>query len=308
MNKTIANTSDKKVSFRSLENSPTRFNTISSGDELIEAGRTSNNNNRKFLDMRRYVKNPVERFLPDYKPNTGVNVKENTRILMNKEIIKPMTSDRKNIYDKPLIDFGKRKDKFALNIQLKCPNETYLPKCEPFKPYFFPYRISSTAEKYKRTYLNTDNIAIKYPKESDLAKIEKKDKFSVWDMKAKFNMTTESGSSFAPRKYQKAMSNKSSVNYNIISVKGEEGFSDNTGSVLERKILFKKKGIGEYKDLTKTYAINPGEKYLEAYNSNPHTFKYYKGIFSHLYDAAIRNGGLTMPFKKESQSKGGKRY
>ena len=38
------------------------------------------------------------------------------------------------------------------------------------------------------------------------------------------------------------------------------------------------------------------------------TFKRYKGIFTHLYDSAIRNGGLTMPFKKDPLAKNGKKY
>lgn len=299
---TFNGASNKRVSFRSMNNSPIRDKFNSDIPDLISSGRITNNNNKLFFSKRKYLKNPVERFMPDFVSCSGVNKKENLKILMNKEIIKPPTSDRNTIYIKPILNFENRKDKFSLNFSLKCPNENNLPKYEQYTQLNFPYRNKETADNYKRIHLKTDNIAIKVPNPTELNKTNYNGGISFLEMKSKFNSSTESGSSFSPRNYDKSINNKSSVNYNIISVKGKEGFSDNTAGVLEPKLLFRKKGVGEYSDLTKTYAINPGNIYLNTYKAEPMSFKHYNGIFTHLYDSAIRNGGLSMPFRKDNKN------
>lgn len=57
-----------------------------------------------------------------------------------------------------------------------------------------------------------------------------------------------------------------------------------------------KKGIGEFRDLQRTTAINSNPDFLKAFNENSNTFKRRDGIFSHLYDAAHRFGE-DKPFK-----------
>jgi hypothetical protein len=57
-----------------------------------------------------------------------------------------------------------------------------------------------------------------------------------------------------------------------------------------------KKGIGEYGDLQRPTALNQNTEHINAYNSNPHTFKRVNGQFTYLYDSAHRFGE-NKPFK-----------
>jgi len=56
-----------------------------------------------------------------------------------------------------------------------------------------------------------------------------------------------------------------------------------------------KKGVTEFADLTRTYYTANNENYSKYIDN--HIFHKYNGIFSHMYNAAQRNGNLVVPFK-----------
>ena len=143
------------------------------------------------------------------------------------------------------------------------------------------------------------NKETKKEKESDLKdnKPEIK-KTSFLDMKRQYNVTSESNSWWVPKKYDKTFANKSSVNYNIISFQNNPNQQINTSNILlDKKIINRKKAIAEFTDLTSTAHPKFNEKYQNAIKNNPKTFYTYNGVFTYLYDASFRSGGITKPFQ-----------
>lgn len=284
---------DPKNYLNSIKNDD-KLNTFNNpSNDLISSGRTVNKNNQRFFNMHKFVKNPTERFMPDYSPNTGVNHKKNFQILMEKQVIKPYTNEKVGIYQQTLPNLDSRKNKYSLNISLKCPEENLLPKYQQYKVDYFPSKTEPNDDTFSRN-IKTDHISLKIPK-------LKENKGSFLEMKGRFNPNTESKSSYVPYPCTKCICNNSSVNYNIISMQGKDGFADNTAGVLEPKLFFRKKEIGHYKDLTQTYAVNPNRIYIDTLNNSPKSFRHYNGIFTHLYDSAVRNGNLILPFKKSKK-------
>ena len=64
----------------------------------------------------------------------------------------------------------------------------------------------------------------------------------------------------------------------------------------------KKKGVAEFMDLTKAFNPNFDKKFSDYHQSNPRIFHVYNGVFSHMYDAAHRNGNIVIPFRNNSQA------
>ena len=265
---------------------------------VVNENRSPNNRNFRFNSKPKYVINPPERFMADYVADSGINKKKIFNKFIDHDLIKPYTRPTQTIYAPIKYDTEARKEKYSLNVCFSCPKQCLLPKYQQYTEYTFPARDKAKADLYAKTYLGTDNIAIKFPNEEDLKK-KANLKDSFLEKKKKYCVSTESESSFVPKIHQKSVSNKSSVNYNIISVKGKDGTSDNTASVLEVKLNNRKKGVGEYADLTKTFAINPERKFGKAFNEDSKIFRRYTGIFTHLYDSSIRNGKLIMPFTND---------
>lgn len=262
----------------------------------------STNNNRMIYNSRPHnVINPPRRFLPDYTPNSGINIKENFKTFMLKEIVHPIVKERATIYPSPKYNLENSKDKYALNYTLTCPNANLVPKIQQYKQYTFPYRDNTKADIYAKTYLKTDNIAVKYPSEEDLKNIKLNPKGSYIEMKKTFCPNTESGTSFVPKSHNKSVNNRSSVNYNIISFQKRD--NSNTVGVLDRTINLRKKGVGEFDDLHHTFAINSYKKYNDAFKELSTRFRTKNGIFTHLYDSSIRNGKIIMPFVKDKIKK-----
>ena len=63
-----------------------------------------------------------------------------------------------------------------------------------------------------------------------------------------------------------------------------------------KKVNFKKIGLSKYYDLEKPISLHFNKEYKQEYSKNPGIFKYYKGIFSGMYENAIRNGNIYPPF------------
>ena len=236
------------------------------------------------------------RFIPEQYANTGINPSSNLKEFMQKDIIHPLERDRTSLYQRTSYDLPSRQNKWSLNYGVVCPTEANVPKFQQYKEYYFPKRTSESVEKYKNTYLSTDNVAIKIPK------FDTKKKEDFLNMKQQYNFNTESGSSWGPRSYSKSVNNHSSVNYDIITFKGGEGSCDNTANILEKKLINKKKAVGEFNDLTKAFSVNLNKKYEGAYKDNKKTFYHFNGIFTHLYDSSFRNGNIIMPFRKKKEN------
>ena len=70
--------------------------------------------------------------------------------------------------------------------------------------------------------------------------------------------------------------------------------------MMNKKIANRKKGISEFYDITNPYSSNWDKNYTNCVEKYPKIFKQYTGVFSHMYDAARKNGNLGMPFRKEN--------
>lgn len=237
-----------------------------------------------------------KRFFPEQIADTGINPSNNYKTFIKKDLIHPLQRDRTTLYQKTAYDLPLRRNKWSLNYEVTCPSEAYLPKIQQYREYYFPKPSSNSVEKMKNSYLTTDNIAIKVPDFS------KKQNENFLKMKENYNFNTESNSSWGPRSYDKSVNNHSSVNYDIISFKGEGGCSNNSANILEKKLLNKKKAVGEFNDLTQTYSVNLNKKYGKALKDNEKSFYHFNGIFTHLYDASFRNGNIIMPFRNNKDN------
>ena len=114
-----------------------------------------------------------------------------------------------------------------------------------------------------------------------------------------YNGNSESHlSSWASKDQTKTVGNKSSVPYNIIS-HGQNGYSGaEILGVLDKKITNRKKGVGEYSDLTRVTALKPNELYNTMYSANSNMFRRKTGVFTFMKDAEVKNQCISQLFNK----------
>jgi hypothetical protein len=202
-------------------------------------------------------------------------------------------------------------DRWAIGTTKKCASIERIPKMEALKEYNFP-DIRNTKQNSKNlesnktkenlintvSTLSTDHISILVPI------IKKKDESeSYLTMKKKFGPHTESyKDSWIPQGNHKTQNNRSSVNYNIINYNNNDVSGAMMSKVLDKKLNNKKKGVAEFMDLTKAFNPNFDKKFAEHHQSNARIFHVYNGVFSHMYDAAHRNGNIVIPFRNNSQA------
>ena len=62
-------------------------------------------------------------------------------------------------------------------------------------------------------------------------------------------------------------------------------------------MYFKKIGLSKYPDLERPISMHFDKEYKKEYSKNPGIFRVYRGIFSAMYDNAIRNGNIYPPFE-----------
>ncbi len=97
----------------------------------------------------------------------------------------------------------------------------------------------------------------------------------------------------------KSINNKSGVTYDIINLNENNQGGTVKLYLLEKKVANRKKGIGEFDDLTMPFNPNIDKNYMDCVKKYPNVFKQYKGIFSNMYEMARKNGNLVVPFRKE---------
>ena len=122
-------------------------------------------------------------------------------------------------------------------------------------------------------------------------------------MKSEFGTNQNSESYWVPQIQNKAtMSNRSSVGYNIINNKDIPSANTDGFGILDKASNNKKKGVAEFSDYLKPFNYNPNKRYLKSFEDNNNRFRFYKGVFSELYDSAAKNGSIYMPFRGVNHS------
>jgi hypothetical protein len=231
---------------------------------------------------------------------------------INKDIIKPL--HRRNLYSAlnhrtpPLMNNNNIINHYYTNPNSQRPltskwaigtiappiNWETLPKKQQFKRYYFPpdYK-NKNPEKYRNYSLKTDHIGIR---DNRINKV--KDKESYLKMKAEYSTQIESKEGWKPFEGFETVNNRPSVNYNIITcqplVNQTNSKNDN---ILNKHVTNRTKGIGELADLHHTYRPNFNKDYAKLLTNNPERFRKFTGIFTQMYDATVRNGGMGNPFE-----------
>jgi hypothetical protein len=227
-----------------------------------------------------------KRFIKDKKADTGFDPKGSFIEFMKHDIIKPLDRPKNPI---PELE---PTDRWSMNTEKKCPKPELLPKYQQLKEYNFISRSQEDIDKYRSSFIKTDIVAIRVPKI-----IKKEEKDSFLNLKSKYGGHTESfGNSWVPQGNLKTMNNKSSVRYNIINHDDNLISGKNVIGALDAYVSHRKKGVGEFADLTRPFYPNINKNHEVLLNEHPNVFKIHNGIFSHMYDVSHKNGNIIKPF------------
>ena len=251
---------------------------------------------------------PFNRFGVQKVSNSGIDPSTVFINFNNKDPDHPSLNKDSKIYDDYMNKYIPTEPaKWSIGYTYNCKDEKLLPRKEQFKDYYFIKRSKEDEINYKDNYLPTDHISIRMPKISK--SVDKRDQienkyYPYLKMKSEFGANQNSESHWVPQIQNKAtMSNRSSVEYNIINNSNIISASTDGFGILDKASNNKKKGVAEFSDYLKPFNYNPNKRYLQCYEDNKNRFHFYKGIFSELYDSAAKNGNIYVPFKGESQSK-----
>mgnify|MGYP000417421979 CR=1 FL=1 len=227
-----------------------------------------------------------KRFIKDKQADTGFDPKGSFIEFMKHDIIKPLDRPKNPI---PELE---PTDRWSMNTEKKCSKPELVPKYQQFKEYNFISRSQEDVEKYRSSFLKTDIVAIRVPKI-----IKKDEKDSYLNLKSKHGCHTESfGNSWVPQGNLKTMNNRSSVRYNIISHDDNALSGKTVIGALDTFVSRRKKGVGEFADLTRPFYPNINKQHEVLLNEHPNIFKIHNGIFSHMYDVSHKNGNIIKPF------------
>lgn len=268
--------------------------------------RTNNIKQKEFTRPR--PAREYTRFLQTKKALSGMDPSGTLSEFFNRDIITPLHReslystfyDIKSPYFKHNSLYKTRKNensKWALDTIARAPNYQCLPKVQPFKNYYFPPKYNNKdPEKYRAISLKSDHIGIKIPK---LKKIDKNSSFLK--LKADYSVSSETKKEnwWAAYPSKNSIKNLSSKNYDIINFKPIFGVDSNL-EIMNKTLNCRKKGYGEYLDLTKTYRVNINKDFEQKYEQNPNRFHKFTGIFSNMYDAAHKNGNIIKPFGQKN--------
>jgi len=245
---------------------------------------------------------PFNRFGKPKIANTGIDPSTVFINFNNKDPTHPYNAKDSSVYNEDYRKYVPTEPlKWSVGNTYVCNDERLLPRREQFKEYNFSKHVKEDEEKYRSNYLSTDHISIRMPKGS---KSVDNRSFPYLQMKSEFGPNENSDSYWVPKIQDKAtMSNRSSVEYNIINNQENPLTGVVNVGILDKAVNNKKKGVAEFSDYLKPFNYNPNKRYLKYYDKNNDRFHYYKGVFSELYDSAARNGNIYMPFKGDTQSK-----
>lgn len=247
---------------------------------------------------------PYERFIPTKIALTGVDPSGNINEFISNDIIHPMK--RPNLYIKTFsVDNSKKNigmdNRWALKTTAKCNDRKSLPKLQPFVSYYFPPKYNNKdIDNYRKFSLKTDHIGIQVPR---CEKVSQEKSFIKLKTDYYFNTETKKENEWVPLTCKNSTNNISSKDYNIINFKPLPSANPNPHILLNKTLYFKKKGIGELADLTKTFRVNFNKEFADQLKENPYRFRKYQGIFSDMYDSSHKNGDIITPFGKNNKIK-----
>ena len=247
---------------------------------------------------------PYERFIPTKIALTGVDPSGNINEFISNDIIHPMK--RPNLYIKTFSVNNSKKNigldnRWALKTTAKCNDRKSLPKLQPFVSYYFPPKYNNKdIDNYRKFSLKTDHIGIQVPR---CEKVSQEKSFIKLKTDYYFNTETKKENEWVPLTCKNSTNNISSKDYNIINFKPLPKANPNPHILLNKTLYFKKKGIGEFADLTKTFRVNFNKEFADQLKENPYRFRKYQGIFSDMYDSSHKNGDIITPFGKNNKIK-----
>ena len=245
---------------------------------------------------------PFNRFGKPKVADTGIDPSTVFINFNNKDPTKPYNVKDSSIYNEYYNKYIPTEPlRWSIGNTCICNDEKLLPKKEQFKDYYFSNLKKDDIEKYKNNYLSTDNISIRMP---NISKSLDSKNFPYLKMKSEFGTNQDSESYWVPQVQNRAtMSNRSSVEYDIINNKENPITGVVNVGILDKAVNNKKKGVAEFSDYLKPFNYNPNKRYLKCYDNNNNRFHFYKGVFSELYDSTARNGNIYIPFKGDNHKK-----
>lgn len=245
-----------------------------------------------------------KRFIFFRESLTGIDPYNKYNDFYKKDIIKPMK--RKFLYENFDIKSPNykhnylyntkinKKTKWAIGTVARAPDEERLPKKQQFKIYYFPPEYNNKEpEKYKKYSLKTDWIGIRIPK---ISKVDSEQSFLKMKVGYSASNETKTENQWAPYMGENSNINTSSKNYDIINFQPLNNCNQLNFRILNKSLNFRKKGIGEYYDLTNVFNKNFNKEFAKKFEENPKRFCKYNGAFTNMYDASNRNGKITLPF------------
>jgi hypothetical protein len=130
-------------------------------------------------------RNVYSRFIPEKFANSGQDPKGKIIEFADKDLIKPIKKPIvfKEEYDKKILN----STSWAINTTKICTNEINLPKIQNYRNYNFIKKNEENSERYKRSYLSTDNISLKIPEEkvkNENDENNNKSSYSLIDLKS----------------------------------------------------------------------------------------------------------------------------
>ena len=260
---------------------------------------------------------PFERFDKPKMSNLGIDPPSIFLNFFKKDPEKPykrnispiITNDIKYIPTSPL--------RWGVGCTKSCHREELVPKYDPYKEYNFFKKLKSIRrtnpnsnsnsisyendkdEKFEKTYLKTDHISIREPKISESNKKE----FPFLKLKGEYNNTSDSNSFWIPRNNaNSSFSNKSSVDYNIITNIKNKKNEIQKDTMFNKTLHNKKKGIEEFIVSQRPFGPNYNQTFSNLFKKNKSRFRRYKGMFTELYDSAIKNGNIFKPFNEKEEN------
>jgi hypothetical protein len=259
---------------------------------------------------------PFNRFGKSKIYNTGIDpptiyvdfIKKDPDKPYKRNISPLIANDAKYVPTSPL--------KWGIGCTKSCNNEYLLPKYDPYKEYNFIKKIKINTkinnqnekdekeQKFEKTYLPTDHISIREPKISRSTKKGNNDSilFPYLKLKGEFNNTSDSNSFWVPRNNANmSISNKSSVDYNIINNTQNNVSTMRTDMLFNKNLHNKKKGIEEFINTQRPFGPNYNQTFSKLLKENRNRFRNYRGIFTELYDSATKNGNIYKPFHERDE-------
>ena len=247
---------------------------------------------------------PFNRFGKQKIANTGIDPSSVFINFNSKDPTKPYDAKDSSVYNEYYNKYIPTEPlKWSIGNTYVCNDEKLIPRREQFKEYNFSYPKKEEQEKYRNNYLSTDHISIRMPPISKSKSLDNKN-FPFLKMKSEFGINQNSNSYWIPFLQKRAiMSNRSSVEYDIINNRNNPTAGAPGFGILEKASNNKKKGVTDFSNYLNPFNPNPNKRYLKCFDDNNNRFHFYKGVFSELYDSSARNGNIYIPFKVDNYRK-----